>query len=220
MTEITTSQYKFFQIPHDDEGIRKYVNEYKAFRLMSLKSCPEAFHSKYENEVAFTDEFWHGRLANPGANTFIAVKESGEIDSMTTLLGPLPYGPEELPALGNPWNHLTGQSVLDERNPLHFRLNAVFTAPEARRKGVAQGVIKTAIDWAMSHVPSVRKSDLVISVVVELEVLAAKALYEKCGFVETLRIQKQEKDYAVNVAMLELKPYSAAKTRSISTDHV
>jgi hypothetical protein len=84
-------------IPHDEAGIRKYIDQYKTFRLLSLQLSPEAFASTYATEAAFNDDVWYERLSNPGANTFMAVSESGRTLSAVTILGPLSYGPEVIP---------------------------------------------------------------------------------------------------------------------------
>jgi len=86
--------FEIIQIPRDDEAIRKYVDRYKEFRLLSLKVAPEAFGSTLERELAFTDETWHSRLANPQAVTFLALQGELVVSTLTTV-GPLPFSPEE-----------------------------------------------------------------------------------------------------------------------------
>jgi hypothetical protein len=86
--------FEIIQIPHDDEAIRKYVERYKEFRLLSLKLAPEAFGSTLERELAFTDETWYDRLANPQAVTFLAL-QGDRVLGMLTTVGPLPFSPEE-----------------------------------------------------------------------------------------------------------------------------
>jgi hypothetical protein len=44
--------------------------------------------------MAFTDDVWYNRLANPKAATFIAV-QSDQIVCLLTIAGPLPCTPEE-----------------------------------------------------------------------------------------------------------------------------
>lgn len=86
--------FEIIQIPHDDESVRAHVEQYKAFRLYSLKTAPNSFGSTYEREVAFTDDVWYNRLANPIATTFIAVRSDRVICKLTAM-GPLPCTPEE-----------------------------------------------------------------------------------------------------------------------------
>lgn len=93
-SHVTNMTVKIIQIGHDDASIRSYVEQYKSFRLEALKTEPEAFASKYEDELKFTDEVWYGRLANPDAVTFLAMQD-GETLSTLTALGNLKYGPDE-----------------------------------------------------------------------------------------------------------------------------
>ena len=86
--------FEIIQIARDDESVRAYVERYKAFRLYSLKTAPGAFGSTYEREIAFTNDDWYNRLANPIATTFIAVQSNQTVCSLTTM-GPLPCTPEE-----------------------------------------------------------------------------------------------------------------------------
>jgi hypothetical protein len=68
-----TFSYRMIHIPHDEAGIRKYIDQYKTFRLLSLQLSPHAFASTYATEAAFNDEVWYERLSNPGANTFMVI---------------------------------------------------------------------------------------------------------------------------------------------------
>jgi hypothetical protein len=86
--------FEIIQIPRDDEGIRTFVERYKDFRLLSLKVAPEAFGSTLERELAFTDETWYNRLANPQAVTFLALQGDRVVGSLT-IVGPLPFSPDE-----------------------------------------------------------------------------------------------------------------------------
>jgi hypothetical protein len=86
--------FEIIQIPRDEEGVLSYLEKYKAFRLFSLRTAPEAFGSTYAREIAFTDDVWYNRLANPETATFIALK-SNHIVSTLTAVGHLSFGPEE-----------------------------------------------------------------------------------------------------------------------------
>lgn len=82
------------QIPRDEESIYYYLDKYKAFRLLALKTAPEAFGSTFARELAFTDDFWYIRLSSPEATTFITT-ESDRIVCTLTAIGPLPCTVEE-----------------------------------------------------------------------------------------------------------------------------
>lgn len=85
---------EIIQIPRDDASIRVYIDRYKAFRLLSLKTAPQAFGSTYERELAHPDETWYSRLADPSANTYIALQEDRIVCTLSAM-GPLPCTPEE-----------------------------------------------------------------------------------------------------------------------------
>jgi hypothetical protein len=86
--------FEIIQIPRDDASIRLYVERYKAFRLLALKTDPDAFGSNYASEAAFTDDVWYQRLANPQVTTFLAL-QSDHVVCMIGMFGPLPCTPEE-----------------------------------------------------------------------------------------------------------------------------
>lgn len=86
--------FEIIQIPHDDASVRSYLERYKYFRLYSLKTAPECFGSTYAREVAFTDDVWSDRLANPKATTFVAMQSDRIVCTLTTI-GPLQCTAEE-----------------------------------------------------------------------------------------------------------------------------
>jgi hypothetical protein len=85
---------EIIQIPRDEESVRSHIERYKAFRLLSLKTAPQAFGSTYEREVAHPDEIWYDRLSDPRANTYIAL-DGDRIVCTLSAMGPLPCTPEE-----------------------------------------------------------------------------------------------------------------------------
>ncbi|TAQ89002.1 hypothetical protein B7494_g2684 [Chlorociboria aeruginascens] len=170
--------FEVVRIPHDEEGMRQYVDRYKAFRLLSLQVSPESFLSTYARESAFTDDVWRDRLLN--ATTFVAL-QSHQIVSTLTILGPLPYPPHESAPSQNPWTLL---DVTDPQDPAvsHWRINAIFTLPEARGQAIATTLIRKSINFASNEAAKSGKP-MVASIAVEGNNAPAKSLYEKCGFV-------------------------------------
>lgn len=110
---------EIIQVPHDADSVRSHVDRYKAFRLLSLQTSPEAFGSTYAREVAFTDDVWYSRLADPIATTFFAL-ESGRIVGTLTTIGPLPSSPEEMTPSANPWE-IVGRR---DQPQLHYRIRS------------------------------------------------------------------------------------------------
>jgi ribosomal protein S18 acetylase RimI-like enzyme len=198
-------KYSIIHVPHDEAGIRKYLEDYKALRLFSLKYAPEAFASTYAREIAFEDNVWYGRLSNPIANTFMAIGEAGQLISMSTINGPLSIGTCDMPPLGIPQ---TVHGAWDGTDPLHFRVNAVFTMPEARRKGLSKAVIERSIKYIMDEAQT-RNRETIFSVIVDTDNLPARALYESVGFVEVIRLGPSKNIYGLPVIILEYRPSSA-----------
>ena len=168
--------FEILRLPKDPDGIRSHVEQYKAFRLLSLQTDPDSFGSSYEREIAFSDDIWYNRLANPDAVTLVAL-QSGRIVCTITILGPMPFSPEELSPKVNPWELKGGATQLQS----HWRINGMFTLPQARGQGIAKALIKKALEYASTQAARSGKP-LVASLVVDNANLAAKALYAKCGF--------------------------------------
>ncbi|KAH8599021.1 hypothetical protein B0O99DRAFT_650233 [Bisporella sp. PMI_857] len=169
--------FEILQLPNDVEGAKSFVEGHKAFRLLALKTAPEAFASNYEREAAFTDDVWLKRLTSPEAASFIA-RQDGQTVSVLTLIGPLPYGPEELSSSSNPWELPTGRA----QQYAHFRFNGMFTLPEARGQGIAKALIKRGLEYGVARA-SEAGIEFIGSIAAERDNIPAKSLYEKCGFV-------------------------------------
>jgi hypothetical protein len=119
--------FEVFQIPHDEDIVPFWMERIKAFRLFSLKTSPESFLSTYEREAAFTDDIWYGRLTDPRAFTFVAL-QADRIVATISLLGPLPYLPEQLSPLGNPWVTIDGDATVEEPTKSHYRINGMWVS--------------------------------------------------------------------------------------------
>lgn len=199
-------KYSIIHVPHDEAGIRKYLEDYKAFRLFSLKYAPEAFGSTYSREIAFEDNVWYERLRNPISNTFMAIGEAGQVISMGAVVGPLAIGTREMPHLGIPQ---TAHGGWDGASPLHFRLKAIFTMPEGRRKGISKALIDTSVKYVTDKARAKIK-DTIFSIIVDTDNLPARALYESVGFVEAMRLSPSKNVYGRAVILLEYRPSSAS----------
>ncbi|KUJ20547.1 uncharacterized protein LY89DRAFT_640184 [Mollisia scopiformis] len=196
--------YEIIQIPRDDESIRTWVEQCKAIRLYALKTAPEAFGSTYAREIAFTDEDWYNRLANPVATTCIAV-QSNQIVCSLVGIGPLPCTPEESSPTKNPWELSKDPGATAQ---LHFRINGMFTLPEARGQGIAKALIERFFEHGKEEANKVGKN-FVCSIVVDADNTPAKNLYEKCGFVSLIQETYPESS---RVAILMKYPATSEKT--------
>ncbi|KAI0508544.1 hypothetical protein F5B22DRAFT_391143 [Xylaria bambusicola] len=205
-TNESASQYKIIVIPVDDDGCRFYLEQYRPFRLASLQQDPQAFGSTYEREIAFDEETWLGRIKNPLAKTFVAVRtHSNQIVASTSLIGPLPNATVS----SNPYQVITaapGEGDTKDTNsnsdsddsankaPVYFQMSAVYTLPTARGCGLAKALIKAATGEACDRAHSQRRP-LALSVVVYPDNAAAISVYERCGFA---RNPEEEPELVVN----------------------
>jgi GNAT superfamily N-acetyltransferase len=174
--------FQIFLVPHDDEAARAWQHRVKEFRLLALKTAPDAFTSTYEREAAFGDNVWYQRLMNPQSSSFLAIQDSRIVGSLT-LMGPLPYLAEDHSPRGIPWNPPASSTSTPEDIPVsHWRTNGMFVLPEARRQGTAKALIERSIEFGHEQAALSGKG-FVGSVGVDRDNHAARKLYEHAGYV-------------------------------------
>ncbi len=131
--------------------------EARALRLDALKDEPAAFASSYEDELAFSDDLWIGRLesayARAGNMTLFA-------DADAALVG----------MAGANWSAKAKLRHVAE-------IYGVYVAPGQRSKGIATALMRPLLDElrAIGHIEKVKLE-------VNSEARAAIRLYEKLGF--------------------------------------
>jgi len=180
--------FEILQIPRDDQSIHTYVERYKAFRLRALKTNPEAFGSTYAREIAFTDDIWYHRLANPKATTFVTLQSDKVVCTLTTI-GPLPYTVEESSPATDPW--IVHAEIFSEPPEYHLRINGMFTLPEVRGQGVAQALLEHVLAYGTGEAMKYGKR-FAGAIVVDSDNPGARALYQKCGFVTVKEVPFNE----------------------------
>ena len=183
--------FEIFPVPHDDEIARAWQHRVKEFRLLALKTAPDAFLTTYAEAAAYPDDLWLSRLTNPEAVTFLALQESRIVGSLT-LIGPLPYLAEDHSPRDNPWNPpaVAATSPAKERAAVsHWRINGMFVHPEARRQGIAKAIIEKSMAFAREQA-ALSGKEFVASIAVDDDNPAAKNLYKTCGFV-TIRSETE-----------------------------
>ena len=126
----------------------------RAFRLRALATDPRAFGATLAEEEAMPDEAWQARARDGTAGglllTAVAEDDAGA------------------------WVGLVGGRKLDE--PGEWELISLWTAPEARGRGVAEALLRHGIAWAARS----GASRVVLWYVTENE--AAARVYARCGF--------------------------------------
>lgn len=131
-------------------------NVLRGLRLRALATDPRAFGATHAEESALPDEEWRARAARgaEGDESMLAVAEDGA---------------------GGAWLGMIGGRRLAE-SPGEWELISIWTAPEARGRGVAEALVRFGVAWALAS--GARRVVLwVIS-----ENAAAGRLYARCGF--------------------------------------
>jgi len=136
---------------------RNDVEAFRALRLRSLRSDPDAFDSSYDREAGRSLDTW---------TTWAALSANGPDQAMFLA-----------EANGEPIG-LSGAFRLEDE-PRTMHLVAMWVDPSHRRYGVARALTKTIIDWARHS-----DADAVALWVVEGNE-AARRLYESEGFTTT-----------------------------------
>ena len=165
-------QYRVVQLPRKyDSGepqrlLQTLAQKSKTLRLESLQTNPEAFSSKYENEITFDDAIWQGRLKNREARTLVCLDlgrhdERDDLEAaaeapwvgVTVLVGPRDSG-RALPAPSSemPWKTFPNAPVraLDAKDnsgkTSAYLINAVYVTPLERGKGLGKKLIEKAVE--------------------------------------------------------------------------
>ena len=192
-----------------DHGIlNALIDRYRALRLRALKEEPQAFGSKYADELQFPHQRWQARIQNPSAHTFIALDVPPDLE----VLG-RPVGDSEpsLPILlTNEWlgtltmvgpqvvpdSDLDAKELLDFFNPngvisstagsegsiVAYVLHGMFVVPERRGKGNGRRLVERAVEYARDAATAGGAIQVWILAFVEMENGPAFEFYQKMGF--------------------------------------
>lgn len=98
--------------------------------------------------------------------------EHRRILSSVTLVGPRPV-PDDIQTVD--------LSMASGEPPLHWQVNAVYTAPEARRRGIGIALMKAATRSAVEQAAGQGK-DCLLTVLTDEVNARAMGLYQKAGF--------------------------------------
>jgi len=129
---------------------------YKSIRLDSLINEPQAFQSRYEDEVLYTEDRWR-KKTTPQTNPLSAL--------FCTI-----FNQEALGVLGLYQDR-------DGKDPEVANLYAVYVRPEHRGKGLSKKLLALAIE-TVSKDKQIQRIDLCV----EKGQVAAKGLYDSMGF--------------------------------------
>ncbi|KAM3487878.1 hypothetical protein MY3957_008817 [Beauveria namnaoensis] len=179
-TMTTSMEYTVEQIKPDQAGEEFYLSKYKPFRLEALQTDPQFFGATYEKEVARDDGFWRQRLSRPSTTTFVAIRNQDlrVLSSLTLVRGTQPSSVLAMAAGLAP-----EERDKDSKTLLHWAVNAVYTAADARRQGIAKAVFEKALAFSFSTAETEGKSCLV-SISAREENQVAIDMYLRMGFIE------------------------------------
>ncbi|KAB8238559.1 GNAT family N-acetyltransferase [Aspergillus alliaceus] len=183
------------------------VTRYKTLRLKGLEENPEAFSSKYEDEVKFPYEKWLARVNNPQARTFIALALdtdqvgrkydvadhlalllSQEWLGTVTIVGPRILPEDDKTLSKAPWDVFLPREVpvasrgLFRNSTLTYMLGGMFVLEAGRRKGHARRMIEQAVKEVRAEATGVGASRALVVSITERNNDAARRLYEGCSF--------------------------------------
>jgi ribosomal protein S18 acetylase RimI-like enzyme len=134
-------------------SIRKW-QDYRDLRLAALRESPQAFGSKYEEQVDKPDEYWKSRLeeAAKGTSRWLLFARQGH--KLIGMIG----------------------AFRDENNGLEAEIISMYVIPDARGKGIAslmmRGILMVLKDNGIC----------VVRLGVNLDQPAAVHIYQKFGF--------------------------------------
>lgn len=186
------------------------VERFRELRLRSLQKAPDAFASKYEDEVKKGHDHTLNRLSNPKAIHFVAVKDSefrdasanesediqtvldGEWLGFIVLLGPQDDDDpanrypkrdpfQRMTAAAREDAFLSAEAQFDASSVLHFHLNGMFIDPAARGSGLGLALINAALEQAKAEAAKFN-AGMRTTICVYDHNVAARKLYEKAGF--------------------------------------
>ena len=212
MCRIHTLPKLHAQTYRDDNASRLLAETFRDFRLHALKTAPGAFAASYEEEYERGLGHTIERLAATKATHFVALSQSesesapsiddsdlkiygllgGAWQGMIVLLGPQDESSGAVTARADPFAGMTG--VSNERrkdeaksaDQLHYHLNGMFVVPAARGSGLGRRLVERALWRAKMDTMRLRR-DCVCTIIVDEWNVAARRLYERCGFVVVCR---------------------------------
>lgn len=168
--------------PAPSEDVARYTH----IHLSTLKTNPEAFSATFEDAAKFTPQQWNERVNADGRTTF-AARRSAAIavgDVNDEWLGTLSVlHPRMLRPMTNVFPHIPRVADQVARNEMdRYLLIGVWVHPRARGKGVAQMMIKAALDIVKAEPGEPGRKMVFLELYTNN--IAAKTLYTKLGFME------------------------------------
>lgn len=189
-----------------DATSKALAERFRELRLRSFKLAPDAFASKYEEELQQGLDATVTRLSNDKAIHFIAIDneglenarcndvqalENGGWVGMIVLLGPQEDDHAAGPMKGpDPFMRMTSadrnakvlqaSEHIRDTSALHFHLNGMFVDPTVQKAGLGSRLVHLAIDRAKAEAAK-HNATCRITITAYDHNVAACRLYEKAG---------------------------------------
>lgn len=145
----------------------------RELRLAALRTDPDAFGSTLERELAFEQQEWEERCANPDSYVaFLYGRPVGLGAFVPTTIAAPSHGDDA-----------TSNGPAAQGSAQVRQIVSVWMAPDARGQGVAQAVIETLVESARRQ--GAARLTLLVTIGNELAV----RLYRRIGFRETGRTE-------------------------------
>lgn len=185
---------------NNGESFKAIVDKYKSFRLFSLSSAPNAFAATYEQEVEFPLERWVQRLQNKDAVHFIVIKsdaaganlellEQGQWVGIVVLVRArgsskqTDFNLSQRLAEGEQsQSAIPGKENSAYQNVLRFHLNALFTDPAARGRGLGGQLLQRCFTFIESEAGRTQEQNAKVDTLVDSWNTHAINLYKAHGF--------------------------------------
>jgi ribosomal protein S18 acetylase RimI-like enzyme len=187
------------------------VKAFRELRLQALQTDPASFTSSYTIESQQPHAFWINRLQNPKAKTFVLVKRASEAQSyrvsgympqmpwvgMLVLLGPKAVDPDTFDNASSWKAIIAGSSPPNEKpqsedtktqsfpasSALAYTIVAVYIAPEARGKGLAKKLMRSALAAVEHDLAQKGSNKAICTIAVAKGLVPATKTYKSMGFV-------------------------------------
>lgn len=192
----------------DHETLDALIDRYRALRVHALKNDPQAFGSKYTDELHFPREKWQARIQKPIARTFIALDDTANVhsrdkcspdrnDALPALLtrkwvGTLTVvGPKAIPDVNKGAKELLDlfkmsqakSSGREVQGPfIAYMLNGMYVVPEERNRGRGRRLVQEVIGYARKAGEAAEANQVWVLAFVEVENHSAFGFYLKAGF--------------------------------------
>ena len=177
-----------------------FVERYRAFRLFSLSSAPDAFASTYEQEVKYPTSTWVQRLQNENAVQYVATRSSSTETDINRLkhaawMGMVVLVRKQETTIRTEYDSSSKISQEEDSDRSHsmgsdspapavtsYHVNGLFTDPSIRGKGLGGQLLQKCFEFVEAEVQEQGLRPIKVTTLVDSWNDTAKRLYAANGF--------------------------------------